>query len=116
MCVGTFPTALGPLSGGRHPCVRGGEGTAQIKDQANSGMRISTGSPIPSCLVLSAHAKHEAEHPVRRGAQRSCARCCLWEQPRAEQGWVISLFHGAQEGAVDGVTLPGVNCSSVSLR
>lgn len=24
--------------------------------------------------------------------------------------------HGAQEGAVDGVTLPGVNCSSVSLR
>lgn len=59
------------------PLCAGGEGRAQIKDQVNSGMWISAGSPIASRPVLSALVKHETESPVQRRAQHCSAWCCL---------------------------------------
>lgn len=48
--MGTFPPAPGPPSAVRHPCEHGGQGRAQRKDQANSGVWIVG---LPSRSVLS---------------------------------------------------------------
>lgn len=85
MCVGTFPPAPGPLSGGRELCVHGGEGRAQIKGWANSGMQISPAAPV-LCSQLMANR--------RACSKGSSGLLCLVLPVRAALGWA-GLAHVA---------------------